>query len=146
METCSCCCDRAVSSPALEAVSKVVEWSKPHDSRGLLNQPGVVMWTPTTREHHIRQTGRYQTDMSDEEWRVIEPLLPPAGRPGGLGAGRCVRSSTASSSASLWRRVCCRPTSRPGGRSIAGLRRAATNSLREDQSRAGHGRPGTDRS
>jgi hypothetical protein len=31
------------------------------------------MWTPTTRKQHIRQTSRYQTDVTDEEWRVIEP-------------------------------------------------------------------------
>lgn len=42
------------------------------------------MWTPTTREQYRRRTTRYQTDLTDEEWRVIEPLLPPAkqtGRP-----------------------------------------------------------------
>ncbi len=42
------------------------------------------MWTPTTRKQHIRNTNRYQTDMTDEEWRVIEPHLPAAkgtGRP-----------------------------------------------------------------
>ena len=46
--------------------------------------PGVAMWTPTTRKQHIRNTNRYQTDMTDEEWRVIEPHLPAAkgtGRP-----------------------------------------------------------------
>ena len=42
------------------------------------------MWTPTTREHYRRRTPRYQTDLTDAEWHVIEPLLPPAkgtGRP-----------------------------------------------------------------
>lgn len=42
------------------------------------------MWTPTTREHYSRRSPRYQTDLTDEEWRVIEPHLPPAkttGRP-----------------------------------------------------------------
>src|SRR5476649_1430637 len=42
------------------------------------------MWTPTTRMQHIRETNRYQTDLTDEEWRVIEPHLPTAsstGRP-----------------------------------------------------------------
>jgi transposase len=42
------------------------------------------MWTPTTREHHSRRAPRYETDLTDEEWRVIEPHLPPArttGRP-----------------------------------------------------------------
>ena len=26
------------------------------------------MWTPTTRKQHIRETSRYQTDVTDEEW------------------------------------------------------------------------------
>ena len=42
------------------------------------------MWTPTTREQHSRKTLRYQTDLTDAEWVVIEPHLPPAhgtGRP-----------------------------------------------------------------
>jgi len=30
------------------------------------------MWTPTTRKQHIRKTNRYQTDLTDEEWRAIE--------------------------------------------------------------------------
>ena len=42
------------------------------------------MWTPTTREQHNRSTTRYQTDVTDGEWQLLEPLLPPpccAGRP-----------------------------------------------------------------
>ena len=42
------------------------------------------MWTPTTRKQHIRETSRYQTDVTDEEWLVIMPHLPSAnstGRP-----------------------------------------------------------------
>ena len=42
------------------------------------------MWTPTTRKQHIRETSRYQTDVTDEEWLVIMPDLPSAnstGRP-----------------------------------------------------------------
>jgi transposase len=42
------------------------------------------MWTPTTRKQHIRKTTRYQTDLTDKEWGVIEPHLPTAnstGRP-----------------------------------------------------------------
>ena len=35
------------------------------------------MWTRTTRKQHIRETYRYQTDVTDEEWRVIEPTQPP---------------------------------------------------------------------
>ena len=33
------------------------------------------MWTPTTRKQHIRETNRYQTDVTDEEWGVIESHL-----------------------------------------------------------------------
>ena len=46
--------------------------------------PGVAMWTPTTRKQHSRKTNRYQTDVTDKEWDVIEPHLPAAnitGRP-----------------------------------------------------------------
>lgn len=42
------------------------------------------MWTPATREHYSRRTMRYQSDLTDAEWAVIEPHLPPArctGRP-----------------------------------------------------------------
>lgn len=42
------------------------------------------MWTPTTRRHHSRTGLRYETDLTDAEWAIIEPLLPdPAscGRP-----------------------------------------------------------------
>lgn len=42
------------------------------------------MWTPTTREHYSRRTVRYHSDLTDEEWLVIEPYLPPpkpTGRP-----------------------------------------------------------------
>ena len=42
------------------------------------------MWTPTTRRHHSRANLRYETDLTDAEWAVIEPLMPqPAvcGRP-----------------------------------------------------------------
>jgi transposase len=39
---------------------------------------------PDPREHYRRRTPRYQTDLTDAECHVIEPLLPPAkkmGRP-----------------------------------------------------------------
>jgi transposase len=49
-----------------------------------LNQLGFAMWTPTTRQKHSRTVTRYQTDLTDKEWRVIEPHLPKpcaTGRP-----------------------------------------------------------------
>ncbi len=42
------------------------------------------MWTPTTRRHYSRDDLRYETDLTDAEWALIEPLLPAAcgrGRP-----------------------------------------------------------------
>ena len=37
---------------------------------------GTAMWTPTTRRHYSRDDLRYETDRTDAEWAVIEPLLP----------------------------------------------------------------------
>jgi transposase len=34
------------------------------------------MWTPTTREQHNRDHLRYGSDLTDEEWEVLRPLLP----------------------------------------------------------------------
>jgi transposase len=42
------------------------------------------MWTPTTRRHHSRTGLRYASDLTDPEWALLEPLLPPPcaqGRP-----------------------------------------------------------------
>ena len=43
-----------------------------------------LMWTPTTRAQHKRDALRFASDLTDAEWAVLEPLLPPAspvGRP-----------------------------------------------------------------
>ena len=43
-----------------------------------------MVWTPFTRADHDRSGLRYASDTTDEEWRLIEPLMPlqPArGRP-----------------------------------------------------------------
>jgi transposase len=40
------------------------------------------MWTPTTRRQHSREGLRYETDLTDAEWGVIEPLLPARPRRG----------------------------------------------------------------
>ncbi len=42
------------------------------------------MWTPTSRARHSREGLRYGSDLTDGEWAVLEPLLPPpyrCGRP-----------------------------------------------------------------
>src|SRR4051794_10742019 len=40
------------------------------------------MWTPTTREQYSRTALRYETDLTDAEWAIIEPHMP---RPAKLG-------------------------------------------------------------
>jgi putative transposase len=42
------------------------------------------MWTPTTRREHSREHLRYGSDLTDAEWEIIAPFLPPprqTGRP-----------------------------------------------------------------
>ena len=34
------------------------------------------MWTPATRRQHSREGLRYETDLTDAEWALIEPLVP----------------------------------------------------------------------
>jgi transposase len=34
------------------------------------------MWTPATRRQHSREGLRYETDLTDAEWALIEPYLP----------------------------------------------------------------------
>ncbi len=41
-------------------------------------------WDDTARKHHSRDGLRYPSDVTDNEWNLIEPLPPPAksgGRP-----------------------------------------------------------------
>ena len=40
------------------------------------------MWTRENRARYNRDHLRYPSDLTDEEWRHIEPLIPPA-KPGG---------------------------------------------------------------
>ena len=39
-------------------------------------------WTDITRAEHRRDCPRYPSDLTDEEWTVLHPLVPPP-RPGG---------------------------------------------------------------
>lgn len=44
----------------------------------------TAMWTATTRAQHMRDGLRFASDLTDAEWAVLGPLLPPAsstGRP-----------------------------------------------------------------
>ncbi len=40
------------------------------------------MWTPATRRQHGREGLRYETDLTDAEGALIEPLLPAPNRRG----------------------------------------------------------------
>src|SRR5919202_1607398 len=41
-----------------------------------------VMWTPGNRPRYDRSKLRYPSDLTDEEWAIIAPLIPPAKRGG----------------------------------------------------------------
>jgi transposase len=38
------------------------------------------MWTPKTRAQHDRRGLRYSHDLTDQEWALVAPLIPPAKR------------------------------------------------------------------
>jgi transposase len=40
------------------------------------------MWTPAQRQAHARDGLRYPSDLTDAEWALVEPLIPPAKRGG----------------------------------------------------------------
>lgn len=40
------------------------------------------MWTKENRPRYARDKLRYPSDLTDEEWSVVEPLIPPAKRGG----------------------------------------------------------------
>jgi transposase len=40
------------------------------------------MWTEQHRKIYVRVGGRYPSDVTDDEWAHLEPLIPPA-KPGG---------------------------------------------------------------
>src|ERR1700733_13880568 len=60
----------------LESLESFVIERRQSDSRGL------PMWTQKNRPRYDRDHLRYPSDLTDEEWAVIAPLIPPP-RPGG---------------------------------------------------------------
>ncbi len=44
---------------------------------------GAPMWTNENRSFYDRSKLRYPSDLTDEEWALIEPEIPPAKRGGG---------------------------------------------------------------
>jgi hypothetical protein len=41
------------------------------------------MWTSKNRARYDRSELRYPSDLTDDEWRLVEPLIPP-GKTGGV--------------------------------------------------------------
>jgi transposase len=41
------------------------------------------MWTDETRAQYDRKAARYPSDLTDEEWQLVEPHLPPPRKPRG---------------------------------------------------------------
>lgn len=41
------------------------------------------MWTTENRPRYNRDNLRYPSDLTDEEWALVEPLIPPGKRGGG---------------------------------------------------------------
>jgi transposase len=41
------------------------------------------MWTTENRPHYNRDKLRYPSDLTDAEWALVEPLIPPGKRGGG---------------------------------------------------------------
>ena len=41
-----------------------------------------MAWTNITRSEHSRKFKRYPSDLTDEEWAIAAPFVPPS-RPGG---------------------------------------------------------------
>ena len=40
------------------------------------------MWTTENRARYDRGTLRYPSDLTDDEWALVKPLIPPAKRGG----------------------------------------------------------------
>src|SRR6202163_1009069 len=67
----------------LVSVSKVVESKESvviHVSA--VRKEGLPMWTDKNRAKYSRDHLRYPSDVTDEEWKHLEPLIPPAKRGG----------------------------------------------------------------
>ena len=52
------------------------------------------MWTTKNRARYDRSKLRYPSDLTDDEWKLIEPLIPPGKLGGGKGAADKAESLT----------------------------------------------------
>ncbi len=41
-----------------------------------------MVWTDSTRPLYAHKSGRYASDLTDDEWRLIEPEMPPPSHTG----------------------------------------------------------------
>jgi hypothetical protein len=49
------------------------------------------MWTTNNRARYDRSFLRYPSDLTDDEWALVEPLIPPAKRGGDKRTVICAR-------------------------------------------------------
>ena len=54
------------------------------------------MWTKENRGRYDRSQQRYPSDLTAEEWGLVEPLIPPAGAVAANAAWTCAKWSTVS--------------------------------------------------
>ncbi len=47
------------------------------------------MWSPTIRLQRSRSDLRYETNLTEREWLILKPVLPPARPEYGDNCGRC---------------------------------------------------------
>ena len=74
-----------ITTVMLEPIPKVVEsdesfvirYAPPESSTG-----GAEMWKPEHRRAAERRGLRYPSDLTDAEWALVEPMIPPAKRGG----------------------------------------------------------------
>ncbi len=49
------------------------------------------MWTAKNRGRYDRSALRYPSDLTDDEWALVEPLIPPAKRGGNRRHVECAK-------------------------------------------------------
>src|ERR1700676_5381537 len=76
------------------SVRKHVESSESFVIQGRRSESeGAPMWTKENRGRYDRSRLRYPSDLTDEEWALVEPLIASAKRGGTSARWMCVRWS-----------------------------------------------------
>jgi hypothetical protein len=72
------------SDVALEPIQKLIEWDESFaiPRWALICEKERAMWKPEHRQAGRRKGRRYDSDLSDAEWALIAPMIPPARRGG----------------------------------------------------------------